>query len=304
MKFTHLMTCLCCLASWNDSVGQQQIEKMDKKELRIELSARRTEIDSMMNINLSLISQITMLKNSYDSLKNIFTKTKLISDKIEAEIIDKKSKIIILENKNNELSRKIDSLMDSLNKSNNSENYLYYIRELIINKYLRNKTFKLKYYNSYDGVGPNGGSFTSIIETNDKYYIGDMINGGKQNVRLADYNDQLYYNAWSLNIDNNLQFRYNHGNEVIRGSINIKSTKWSDYITSDSTYFSSLITNQDQLKLPIGFIQLETIRGPFNFMIYFLVGEEKYWFNGKEYGAFNSVIIQSNNVQVIMSNIN
>lgn len=303
MKISYLMLAIIYMASWAHTFGQE-IEKMDKKELRLELSNRLTEIDSIMNVNLSLQSEITKHKNRNDSLIHVLKQTRLLIDIIEAENISIKTKIIDLDIQNKELVRKIETIKDSLVSSNNEEKNTDYIRELIINKYLRNKTFKITYYNSHDGTGPDGGSFSSIAEINDKYYIGDISNGGEQTVRLADNTELSYCNSWILIIKDNLEFSYKEGDKIVQGNISYKPIKWLDFIQSDSTYLSSLITNEDQLKLPIGFAELETIRGPYDFMIYFLVGEKTYWFNGKKYQAFNSIILESNNVEIIMSQTN
>ncbi len=306
MKLSYLMPVVFYLVSWTCVVGQE-IEKLDKKELRIELSVRRSEIDSLKNINLSLQSQIKKHKHYKDSLISILEQVRLTSEKIEAENIEIKKEIIDLETQNKGLVKKIDTLIDSLISSKNQRNSSYFTRELLINKYLKNKTFKIKYYNSHDGTGPDGGSFTSITEIDDKYYIGDVSNGSKQLIKLANNSQISNFNSWRLIIKDNLEFNYRDyrdGNKVVQGSISYEPIKWLDFVQSDSIYFSSVIINEDQLKLPIGIIELGTIRGPFDFMIYFLVGERRYWFNGKEYRAFNPIILESNNVEIIMTQTN
>tara|TARA_B110000090_G_C13304585_1_gene417125 strand:- start:169 stop:999 length:831 start_codon:yes stop_codon:yes gene_type:complete len=275
------------LASCTRSVGQV-IEKMNKKELRIELSTRRLEIDSMNNVIFYLHTQITKNNNSYDSLVSGINQTRIISDKNEVEKIN--------------MQKKIYTLKDSLAKYKSMTNNGDFIRELIINKYLRNKTFKLKYYNSHDGTGPNGGSFTSISEIDNKFYIGDISNGGKEIVKMQ--NGPSHLNSWKFIIRDNLEFSYIRYDKVNNGTINYKPIEWRDFIQSDSTYMSSAVINEDQLKIPIGFIELETIRGPFDFMIYYLIGKSTYFFNGKSYNVFNTIVLESNNVKILMTESN
>lgn len=275
------------LASCTRSVGQV-IEKMNKKELRIELSTRRLEIDSMNNVIFYLHTQITKNNNSYDSLVSGINQTRIISDKNKVEKIN--------------MQKKIYTLKDSLAKYKSMTNNGDFIRELIINKYLRNKTFKLKYYNSHDGTGPNGGSFTSISEIDNKFYIGDISNGGKEIVKMQ--NGPSHLNSWKFIIRDNLEFSYIRYDKVNNGTINYKPIEWRDFIQSDSTYMSSAVINEDQLKIPIGFIELETIRGPFDFMIYYLIGKSTYFFNGKSYNVFNTIVLESNNVKILMTESN
>lgn len=275
------------LASCTRSVGQV-IEKMNKKELRFELSTRRLEIDSMNNVIFYLHTQITKNNNSYDSLVSGINQTRIISDKNEVEKIN--------------MQKKIYTLKDSLAKYKSMTNNGDFIRELIINKYLRNKTFKLKYYNSHDGTGPNGGSFTSISEIDNKFYIGDISNGGKEIVKMQ--NGPSHLNSWKFIIRDNLEFSYIRYDKVNNGTINYKPIEWRDFIQSDSTYMSSAVINEDQLKIPIGFIELETIRGPFDFMIYYLIGKSTYFFNGKSYNVFNTIVLESNNVKILMTESN
>jgi len=138
------------LASCIISFGQV-IEKMDKKELRIELSARRLELDSINNVILYLHTQITKNIHTNDSLVSVINQTRLSSDKNEVEKINLQKTNNDLTKINFELSKEIFTLKDSLAKHKSTTDNVDFLRELIINKYLRNKTFKLKYYNSRDG---------------------------------------------------------------------------------------------------------------------------------------------------------
>ena len=288
------------LASCIRSVGQV-IEKMDKKELRIELSARLLEIDSMNNVIFNLHTQITKNKNSYDSLVSVINQTRIISDKNEVEKINLQKINIDLTKINLELSKQIYSQKIHLQSITDNGDF---IRELIINKYLRNKTFKIKYYNSHDGTGPDGGSFTSISEIDNKFYIGDISNGGKEIVKLADISKLSRLNSWKLIIKDNLEFSYIVYDKVHNGTITYKPIEWRDFILADSTYMCSAVINEEQLKIPIGFIELETIRGPFDFMIYYLIGKSTYFFNGKHYHVFNTIVLESNNVKILMTESN
>jgi len=291
------------LASCIFSFGQV-IEKMDKKELRIELSARLQEIDSMNNLIFTLHTQILKNKNSYDSLVNLINQTRLISDKNEVEKINLQKTNEDLTKINLELSKQIYTLKDSLTKYKSRTDNGDFIRELIINKYLRNKTFKIKYYNSHDGTGPDGGSFTSIYEIDNKFYIGDISNGGKEIVKLADIGKLSHLNSWKLIIKDNLEFSYIDYDKVHNGTITYKPIEWRDFIQSDSIFMCSAVINEEQLKIPIGFIELETIRGPFDFMIYYLIGRSTYLFNGKYYHVFNPIVLESNNVKILMTESN
>ena len=217
------------LASCIRSVGQV-IEKMDKKELRIELSARLLEIDSMNNVIFNLHTQITKNKNSYDSLVSVINQTRIISDKNEVEKINLQKINIDLTKINLELSKQIYSQKIHLQSITDNGDF---IRELIINKYLRNKTFKIKYYNSHDGTGPDGGSFTSISEIDNKFYIGDISNGGKEIVKLADISKLSRLNSWKLIIKDNLEFSYIVYDKVHNGTITYKPIEWRDFILAE-----------------------------------------------------------------------
>ena len=291
-----LASCIC-------SVGQV-IEKMDKKELRVELSARIQEIDSMNNLIFTLRTQILKNNNSYDSLVSLINQARIFSDKVEVEKKNMQKTNVYLSKINNELSKKIYVLNDSLEnyKSRNDNGEL--IRELIINKYLRNKTFKIKYYYSHDGTGPEGGNFTKIYEIDNKFYIGNISNGGKEIVKLADNSTLRHLNSWKFSIKDNLEFSYIEDNKVYNGTISYKPIEWRDFIPSDSTYMCSAVMNEEQLKIPIGFIELETSRGPFDFMIYYLLGKATCLFNGKYYHVFNPIVLESNNVRILLTETN
>jgi hypothetical protein len=291
-----LASCICLVG--------QVIEKMDKKELRVELSARIQEIDSMNNLIFTLRTQILKNNNSYDSLFGLINQARILSDKVEVEKKNMQKTNVYLTKINNELSKKIYVLNDSLEnyKSRNDNGDL--IRELIINKYLRNRTFKIEYYNSHDGTGPEGGNFTEIYEIDNKFYIGDISNGGKEIVKLADKSKLRHLNSWKLSIKDNLEFSYIDYNKVYNGTISYKPIEWRDFIQSDSTYMCSAVMNEEQLKIPIGFIELETSRGPFDFMIYYLLGKATCLFNGKYYHVFNPIVLESNNVRILLTETN
>ena len=291
------------LASCILSFGQV-IEKMDKKELRIELSARRLELDSINNVILYQHTQKTKNNHTYDSLVSVINQARLSSDKIEVEKINLQKTNNDLTKINIELSKEIFTLKDSLAKYKSTTDNVDFLRELIINKYLRNKTFKLKYYNSHDGNCGEGPSYSSICEIDNKFYFGDISCGGKQIVKLADISKLSHLNSWKLIIKDNLEFSYTEFDKFQRGTITYKPIEWRDFIQSDSTYLCSAVMNEDQLKIPIGFIELETIRGPFDFMIYYLIGKSTYFFNGKSYNVFNTIVLESNNVEILMTESN
>jgi hypothetical protein len=319
------------LVSCIRSIGQV-IEKMNKKKLRIELSNRRLEIDSMNNVINYLHTQIENNNNSYDSLERVINQTRKISDKNQIEknnlqIINTDLTKINLELSkekyalkdsfaklqkintdltkiNLELSKELYTLKDSFAKLQTLTDNVDFLRELIINKYLRNKTFKIKYYNSHDGTCPEGGSFTSICEIDNKFYLGDISCGGKQIVRPYDISKQSYLNSWKISIKDNLELSYIEFDKVHKGTITYKPIEWRDYTLSDSTYMCSAVINEDQLKIPIGIIELETIRGSDDFMIYYLIGNKTYLFNNKCYNVFNAIILESTRVEIIMTESN
>jgi hypothetical protein len=245
-----------------------------------------------------------MNNNSYDSLVSLINQTRIFSDKVEVEKTNIQKTNVYLTKINNELSKKIYVLNDSLKNYKSRNDNGDFVRELIINKYLRNKTFKIKYYNSHDGTGPEGGSFTSIYEIDNKFYFGDISNGGKEIVKLADISKLRYLNSWKFSIKDNLEFSYIDDNKVHNGTISYKPIEWRDFIQSDSTYMCSAVINEELLKIPIGFIELETSRGPFDFMIYYLIGKSTYLFNGKYYHVFNTIVLESNNVRILMTETN
>jgi hypothetical protein len=140
---------------------------------------------------------------------------------------------------------------------------------------------------------------------NDKFYIGDVSNGQKQKVKLADNILSSKFRNWILYIKNNLEFNYTEGdNTYKKGNISYAPTKWMDFIQSDSTYQCSVILNENIIKIPLGFTELETIRGPFYFMIYYYLGRREYEFNGKKMHAFNSIVLESNNVEIVLTEVN
>jgi hypothetical protein len=79
------------------------------------------------------------------------------------------------------------------------------------------------------------------------------------------------------------------------------------FVASGTNLFDYLIIYREavkKFKILALFSDLPVYKATYDFMIYFLVGEKTYWFNGKKYQAFNSIILESNNVEIIMSQTN
>jgi hypothetical protein len=303
---TLLMILILVFLTYNFSFSQS-IEKLDKKELRIELIAKQQKIDSLNNVIYNLNILIGNARKSYDSIvasntevKRFYNETKSENIKIQTENLKIQTENLYLQQSNDELLKKTSLLKDSIIHLKSQINNYDSLRFMLVNKYLRNKKFKLKYYNSHDGTCAEGGSFTTIAELNGKYYIGDITCGKKEVIKLAENNQQSSFNLWNFVVDDNLEFIYTKFNEQHKGEISTKSIEWQDYF-SDSSYMSSVIVNEDQLKVPLGFIESETIRGPFPFMIYFLIGKRSYLFNGQNIVIYNPIILESNKVTIILT---
>ena len=191
----RLLTIIITIFNWNITFGQG-FENMNKKEMRFELSSKQLEVDSLNKVLFYLGTETTNSKKSYDSLFSVITEIKRILEKTEKEKNIIQIQNIDLDQINKTHSKIIDILNDSILYLNNQIKNEDYLRALVINKYLRKKTFKIKYYNERVGVGPQGYSFTSIAEINNKYYIGDISNGGKQTIKLADNDQQFFYNSY------------------------------------------------------------------------------------------------------------
>jgi hypothetical protein len=170
-----------------------------------------------------------------------------------------------------------------------------YFRRIIIDKYLLNKEFRIKYYNSYSGSGPDGGVFFTIAEVNNKYYTGDFY-AGEEVIQNADSEQLKSINSWRIKFHSNLEFEYSESETKYRGKISYKAIEWRDDSFMDSTYLCSIKISDDQLKVPLGIIELETVRGSFDFYIYYLIGKAQFSFNGKDHYAYNPIVFESMHV--------
>ena len=205
------------------------------------------------------------------------------------------------------LQKQIKVLTDSIKNFVSHDEYL---RKLIIDKYLKNKTFGIKYYRSYTGVGPDGGSITTILEQNGKFHIEDMRNGGPplgtQKIEIVPNEQLANFSSWKFAIDDKLKYFYTDGDQVVSGKVSYLPVDWSEYFR-DSTFSTSIIFSEKSIKVPIGIINLETIRGVWDFYVYFLIGREEFSFplifNRKKYFAFNPIVLESQHVTIIMSEI-
>ncbi len=265
--------------------------------------------------------QIEVLNGRLDSLNRILESERGVSNQklqeYENEIRDLKSQLSKIQlgltkttKELNTLKIANDSLISLTDSIKNFTNHDEYLRKLIVDKYLKNKTFGIKYYSSYDGVGPDGGSFTTIIDQNGKFYIEDIGNGGPPNgtqeIEIVQNDRLAFFTSWKFAIDEKLNFVYTDGDQLVSGKVSYLPAEGSEYF-SDSTYLSSIISLENSIKIPIGVISLETIRGNWKFHVYFLVGKEEFSFplvsNSKKYSAFNPIVLESRHVRIIMTEI-
>ncbi|MFM7672404.1 MAG: hypothetical protein ACKO6Q_07440 [Bacteroidota bacterium] len=285
-----------CLSQKNKRQIQENKNSINEIKGQIGvLSEKSTTESSLFNKRYDTIQ--ILLQNQKQELAQLGSDI----DSVRRQIVNYGELIKILDEKIDSVSKR--SLMESSNVDINAK--LMSERLELINKYIRGKNYRLLYYHSYDGVGPDGGSFTSIANINGSYYLGDISNGGAQ--KISRHTEQSYIiNKFSLSVDKNLRFIIVIGDDIKSGYISISHGIWGNdpNMFPDSVSSKVLIKNNDVTYLPIIIQEFSTIRGDWDFNIYLHVGKVKYSFGKKEYEITNPIIFQSTHVEYIFYSIN
>ncbi len=302
---------LFCFASFFPlkTFSQSKKKQIDTLSSKLEKAIQNTILLSRVNDSLvnylkeeakinelsltNLKSEIAKMKSKLDSSQLDLIKNKIIFDSINNEFLTLKA---------NELTniKKLQALQDSIKKTDESNLLLERIK--LINNFLKGKTYRLLFYESYDGVGPDGGSFTSIALINGTYYLGDISNGGVQIIKKHPNQNHLSINT-NIKIDENLRFTLSRGEDLREGYISRSYALWGDNpsLFPDSITSKILLKNTSSTILPITILELGTIRGSWDFVFYLNIGITKYFFGGKTYEIENPIILKSNHVEYIFS---
>ena len=269
----------------------QEIDKLGKKELRIAYISKSGELDSLQqlfnNTSIAMNKEIMNLSHEIDNLKNQMNKN-------EIKCTETTNTLTL---KNKSLIESISLLQDSLQNSTSN----YELRKIFIEMFLRNRVYKLRCYESYSGVGPDGASIYKIAKIDNKYYTCDEYGNNIQKIESTNTEQTKEFNNWELKIDDNCKFQYIEPDENKTGTINKTSIKWRDDSYSDSLYNSSVIFGENYIKLPIAVFELETIRGSFDFFVYLYIGVKDFYFNEKQYSSFCPIILESIHIQTILT---
>jgi len=283
-----------------NQILSQEIDKLGKKELRNAYNSKSAELDSLQQLfNDTLTAknkEIINLNYKIDNLKNQI-------NKIEIEMAECEKTTNTLTSKNKSVIDLIRLFQDSLQNSTSN----YELRKTLIDMYLRNRVYKLRYYESIGRAGITGPDIFKIARIDDKYYTSDFsdsYNKDKPIIELANDEQTKKYFNWGIEIDNNFRFQYNDTDENKTGTINKTTFEWRDFSYSDSLYNSSVIFGENYIKLPIAIIELETIRGVSDFFIYLYIGRKDFSFNEKQYSSYCSIILTSSFDDIILTNTN
>jgi hypothetical protein len=285
----------------------QDIENMDKKELRGYCSYLLHEIDSLNSVITTTKHKYIELSSKIDNKISEFNELKVFKEKIDLKYENCEKDNIDIQKQLTKIEAHVRVLNDSLDycRTINEKSITYSsLRELIIQKYIMNRTFKLQYYNENVGTGGN----YSIAKINGKYYkqLSQWdFEEEKEKIKITEISKQeSYYNNWKFFVNDKLEFKYLQNEVNKTGTINPNSFDVGENQYPDSIIPSSVILNDTIFKLPLGNLELETGRGPWDFIIYYYIGRVEYYFNDKKHYTYNPIVLESDHVEIILTENN
>ena len=243
---------------FNSALSAQDIEKMNKSELREHIAILTTKIDSIKNENISLKESISKLsknsalfeqKNKANEIEIIRLNELILKNENERKRIDLENETIIAQ-----LNETILTLKDSISNVHSSSNVV------TTSTSFNNNDFLNKYY--FDQIPLPNNSFSLVLtkliygnlETNNRYYDDDNKGGVMQ---VPEILDPSSFTFWGVN-DN----------------VDTKNKNFNDLIFANNTYYLDS-------KLP----KIEILKNKLFTLKYMNGAEESFLFNVKQTGS-------------------
>ncbi|MBM3206835.1 MAG: hypothetical protein FJZ43_04420 [Candidatus Staskawiczbacteria bacterium] len=243
---------------FNSALSAQDIEKMNKSELREHIAILTTKIDSIKNENISLKESISKLsknsalfeqKNKANEIEIIRLNELILKNENERKRIDLENETIIAQ-----LNETILTLKDSISNVHSSSNVV------TTSTSFNNNDFLNKYY--FDQIPLPNNSFSLVLtkliygnlETNNRYYDDDNKGGVMQ---VPEILDPSSFTFWGVN-DN----------------VDTKNKNFNDLIFANNTYYLDS-------KLP----KIEILKNKLFTLKYMNGAEESFLFNVKHTGS-------------------
>lgn len=301
MWFIHIVGVLFCCALSHFTFAQDY-NKMGKKDLRLLVSQRDSEIDSikkLWSIEQQSSREKTVLMERWEE--------KYITER--AQNLLHTQNIIELNTLLDDERQASDSLrfllansIDSLQKYADQFDSLFVfraIRRAIIEHFILNRNFNLIY--AYNEAYDEDGGFLSktIVKQNEKFYQSSSINSSPINLKIMEAVFQNELAEWTLNFKSDYSVIYRDNLTETNGFIAKDAYQWKGFSFDPHPANDILVLSDETIYIPLGTIEINKNENMESFFMYYILGKFDMGIENVEVCFYNGVKLMSENSEYV-----